>query len=147
MKKIDVIISDVVSKYKPLKIVYCIENYVMPDYTGPQQLKTVSALIMLQGFVRQNLIKIALNNNIPFKLMTPTPSKLKLFFFFFGRAEKVDMLLSFLNNWDGIKIIPDACIENIGKLDDVIDSFALMCYGYSKELKFNESQYYDGKIN
>jgi hypothetical protein len=134
-KNINLIISNAIEKYKPKEIFCVIENYIMPAFSGKNQLKSVSGLIMLQGFVRELLIKQSINNSIPIKLLTPTPSKIKVFFTKSGNADKLTMLKFFIDVYDGKKLIPGIGIASIGQIDDVIDSFALMMYGYSKILK------------
>lgn len=133
-QKINNIIQKVIETKTVDKITFAIENYIMPAFEGKNQLKTVSEAIMLQGQVRSNIIKLSLLKNIKIKILTPTPSKLKKFFSLDGDADKLKMLQTFITYYNGQKILPDAKIENLGKINDVIDSFALSIYGFSKTI-------------
>lgn len=109
-----------------------IEGFLMPQVSGEQQFKSLSGLIMLQGMLRAELIKLKLSekSNIDiFKLFITTPKELKLWFSGNGNADKQMMLDSFLDNWDGRKLLPDT--SSLAKINDVIDGFALMmiCFG------------------
>lgn len=128
---IDNLIKQAIEKYEPEEITAVIENYIMPAFSGKNQLKTVSGLIMLQGFVRKDLIKRTLIGNIKLKLLTPTASHIKSFFAKDGNADKLKMLKAFIDHYDGSKLIPGITIADLPKVDDVIDSFALMMKGYS----------------
>ena len=110
-------------------VVFCIENYIMPDFGGKNQLKSVSGLIMLQGFIREHIIKEYANSK-KIKLLTPTPSKIKSFFANNGRADKSLMIKSFIENYDGKKLIPDIEKLTISSINDVVDSFAMAMYSY-----------------
>lgn len=115
-------------------IIFCIENYVMPSFGGPNSLKNVSGLIALQSFIREYIIKLKLNG-YSVRFMTPTPTQNKKFFTGSGKAQKHDMMRVFVEVYDGLKLIPDV---SKGKLDDVIDSFALACqalYEYRNTIK------------
>lgn len=112
-------------------VVFCIENYIMPDFGGKNQLKSVSGLIMLQGFVREHIIK-EYGNSKKIKLLTPTPSTIKSFFAKNGRADKSLMIKSFIENYDGKKLIPDIEKLTIPSINDVVDSFAMAMYSYHK---------------
>lgn len=131
-KKIGRIISIVFDKYKPDNLIVSIENYIMPSFSGQNQLKTVSGLITLQAFVREYVIKLALTFDIDIKLYTPTPSANKAFFTMNGRAEKIDMLRVFLNHYNGNKLLPTVTEESVHAVNDVIDSFSLAVNAYSK---------------
>lgn len=131
-KKIHEIIVTAIQTYQPTSICFAIENYIMPSFSGPMALKNVSGLIILQGFVRKAIIKICLTDSIKFHLITETPSSIKLFFALNGHADKLDMLKSFINNFEGGKLIPGIVIEDLSYINDVIDSFALVMQSYSK---------------
>ena len=131
-KKIENIIKESISKFEPNEIIISVENYIMPDFNGPNNLKSVSGLIMLQGYVREKIIRICIDNKLPFKLLTVTPSSLKLFFAQHGSADKLMMLQKFMTDWDGKKLLPTVDINMLGLVNDVIDSFALMMYAYKK---------------
>ncbi len=134
-RSIRLLIEQSIIEYKPVLIVCSIENYIMPSFAGNNQLKTVGGLIMLQSFVRETVTRLALENKIIFKFCFPTPSRLKLFFTGSGKAEKSDMLKSFLTKYKGRKLLPTVTENDLLKVNDVIDSFALMMYGYSKYIK------------
>lgn len=134
-KKINQIIADNIIDYGPSKIICTMENFIMPSFGGPNSLKNVSGLLLLQGFVREFFVKSSINfPDINIKLYTPTPTQTKKYFAGNGKADKKQMIESFEKNFNGHKILP---ILNKGKVDDVIDSFALMCHGlyhYYKKL-------------
>jgi len=131
-KKIAQIISEVYNEYACDDIVVSIENYIMPSFSGQNQLKTVSGLITLQGFVREYVIKLSLGFKKDIKLYTPTPSANKKFFTGNGKAEKLEMLQVFLNNYDGNKLFPTVTESSLHAINDVIDSFSLAVNAYSK---------------
>lgn len=130
-KKINKIIADNIILYEPDIIIYTMENYIMPAFGGRNSLVNVSGLILLQGFVREWFIKYSVSYpSINTYLFTPTPRQTKKYFTGGnGSADKKEMIQAFIDNYDGIKLIPNI---SKGKLDDVIDSFALMCHGYMK---------------
>lgn len=131
-KKINQIIADNIMIYGPNKVICTMENFIMPSFGGPNSLKTVSGLLLLQGFVREFFVKLSIKyQNILVKLFTPTPKQTKKYFTGNGKAEKKNMIESFEKYFDGNKLLP---ITNKGKIDDIIDSFALMCHGLSKYL-------------
>lgn len=104
-----------------------IEGFIMPSISGVQQFKSLTGLIMLQGMLRSELIKMKLNeyfNIDQFKIYITSPSDLKLWFSGNGSADKQIMLDSFVETYDGNKLLPDT--SSLGKINDVIDSFALM---------------------
>lgn len=141
-KRINKILSKYISEFKPNEVICTIENYVMPSFAGPNSLKNVSGLILLQGFVREFLIRLKItfdnnlyqNNTFDLKIYTPTPTQNKKYFTGNGKAEKSEMIQSFLTNWDGNRLLPNL---NHGKVDDVIDSFALLIHGWYSYLKTN----------
>jgi hypothetical protein len=136
-KKIGNIIINAANLYKVDEIIFSIENYIMPNFSGSNQLKTVSGLIMLQGYVREIIIKLCLELKISFKLFTPTPSNNKKFFTNNGSAEKQLMLNVFLEHYDGNKLLPSIDKNSVSIINDVIDSFSLMSQAYSKIIKNN----------
>jgi len=133
-KKIGIIIAQKILESNPTEVIVSIENYIMPAFSGQNQLKTVSGLIMLQGYVRQVIIRLCLDKNISFKLYTPTPSSNKLFFSRNGHAEKPEMLKAFLNYYDGNKLLPSVTIDSSASVNDVIDAFSLMMNAYNKHI-------------
>lgn len=134
-KKIGIIVSNAIKRYTPDEIFFSIENYIMPTFSGPQQLKNVGGLITLQGYVREILIKLCLENKLPFKLYTPTPSSNKLIFSGNGSADKDFMLETFLKYYDGVKLLPTITEGDSASVNDVIDSFSLMTSTYNKIIK------------
>lgn len=132
------ILFDSIEKHLPDNIYLSIENYIMPAFSGKNQLKTVSGLIQLQGFVRKEIIKYCLLKKIQLKLLTPTPTTVKSFFALDGGADKLKMFESFNKYYNGKLLLPDVTILDLGKINDVIDSFALMMYAYSKIIKTKE---------
>lgn len=86
---------------------------------------------MLQGFLRAELIKIQLINNFKtFKFRMVPPTLLKSFFTNNGNADKKEMVESFINNYDGRKLLPqiDNSTKKVDIFNDVIDSFALVAF-------------------
>ena len=120
-----------------IPVFFAIENYVMPDYGGKNQLKTVGALIMLQGFVRRDIIMnhVSINSTMQAKFLLTVPSELKKFFTSNGNADKDEMMVSFIKNYDGQTLLPDAGLDTVDVLNDCIDAFALLTYAYSKIIK------------
>ena len=137
-KKINQIIADNIMNYGPNKIICTMENYIMPNFGGPNSLRNVSGLLLLQGFVREFFVKLSIQfPQLIIKLFTPTPKQTKKYFTGNGNAEKKEMLESFINNFQGQKLLP---VLNRGKLDDIIDSFALMCHGlYMSKISKNKT--------
>lgn len=133
-KKITKTIVQTIDDFKPNEIIVSIENYIMPKFRGQNKLKTVSGLIMLQGFVRSNLIMM--KNSFEYistlKITTPPAKSVKLQFASTGGASKEQMIEAFYKNYDGKKLLPNT---DIGKIDDVVDSFALAMWGFSYDLK------------
>ena len=111
-----------------LTIICTIENYIMPAFAGPNSLRNVSGLILLQGYIREFLIRYKLTYpDVTLLLHTPTPTQNKKNFTGDGKADKQKMLETFLNFHDGSKLLPNT---SKGKLDDVIDAYSLMIYGW-----------------
>lgn len=127
-KRIMGIIIQSVKEYSPNEIYFNIEGFIMPSMTGGLQLRVLGGLIMLQGMLRAELIKFHIANpQIPiFKIFITSPSELKLFFTGKGgnSTTKEVMLECFINDFEGRKLLPDT--ESLAKVNDVIDSFALM---------------------
>jgi hypothetical protein len=108
------------------KCVFCIENYIMPGLGGKNQLQVVGALINLQGYVREAIIRMAITNP-DIRMIVASPSTIKKYFCRKGNASKEEMINSFFNTWYGRDHI-----ENKGKIDDIVDSYALMQYASSR---------------
>lgn len=134
--KIAEIIYQHLSEYKPDNVVICIENYIMPAFGGHNQLKNVGGLIMLQGFVRIKLINICNKLSIPIKLLTPTPRKVKAQFTGNGNDTKEKMVETFLDKYEGNKLLPEINKKDVTFINDVVDSFALMWFAYITMNKF-----------
>jgi len=134
-KKIGIIISDSLNKFNPDEVIFSIENYIMPTFSGSSQLKTVGGLITLQGYVREISIRLCLELKIKFKLYTPTPSSNKLFFTQNGKADKTLMVKCFFNNYNGNILLPSTDENSVHLINDLVDSFSLMLNGYSKIIK------------
>ena len=95
---------------------------------------------MLQGFLRAELIKLQMVNNFKtFKFRIIPPTLLKSFFTNNGSADKLEMIESFINNYDGKKLIPQIDLSNkyVSELNDIIDSFALVAFNVY-DLKMEE---------
>ncbi len=136
-KKIIEIIKDNIWEYEPDVIMCTMENYIMPSFGGRNSLNNVSGLLLLQGFVREWFIKYSVSfPKVNTYLFTPTPKQTKKFFTGNGSADKKQMQQSFVENFDGQKLLPNMLK---GKLDDIIDSFALMVHGYYKYLNLTKN--------
>ena len=88
---------------------------------------------MLQGFLRAELIKFQLINNFNiFKFRIISPKMLKLFFARNGNADKKEMIESFIENYNGKKLIPQIDLTNksINNLNDIVDSFSAVVFNY-----------------
>ena len=95
---------------------------------------------MLQGFLRAELIKLQMVNNFKtFKFRIIPPTLLKSFFTNNGSADKLEMIESFINNYDGKKLITQIDLSNkyVSELNDIIDSFALVAFNVY-DLKMEE---------
>ncbi len=128
------VVGDVIKEFKPDAIYFAIENYIMPTgFAGKAALQNVSGLIMLQSFIRDFIINLSVEYQKVgkvIKLITPTPPTVKKFFTQNGSADKELMKRVFIDKYEGDKYIG---VE--GKIDDIIDSFALMCYCYKLVLQ------------
>lgn len=88
-------------------------------------------LNMLQGYLRGMLLTLQLKYKLKnFKIRVVPPTLLKSFFAFNGKAEKKDMVVSFIENYRGKSLVPSINTSNkmINELNDVVDSFALVCF-------------------
>ena len=129
-KYINKILQENISLYKPEVIMCTMENYIMPAFGGRNSLTNVSGLLLLQGFVREWFIKFSVScPHINTYLFTPTPKQTKKYFTGNGSADKKEMMQNFIDKFSGQKLLPNL---TKGKLDDIIDSFALMVHGYNK---------------
>jgi hypothetical protein len=131
-KKICLIIEKSLKQYNPDEVIFSIENYIMPTFSGSSQLKTVGGLISLQGYVREKIILLCLDLQIKFKIYTPTPSSNKLFFAKNGNADKALMIKCFLIYYQGNKLLPTIDENSVNIINDIVDSFSLMLNAYDK---------------
>lgn len=139
-------IKSVINKYiqllKPQQCLFVIENYIMPAFGGKNSLQNVSGLIAIQNYIREFVIGLKLQHTVnqggiedsivttDTFLCTPTPTQVKKFFTGNGKAQKQEMEDVFLSKYDGNALIDIR--ERKGKFDDIVDAFALGCYGLSK---------------
>lgn len=136
-KKIVSLLNKIIIKHKPTTIIYSFENYIMPAFSGKNQLKTVSGLITLQGLIREKVIMLSKTHNTHIKLTCPTPTANKNNFTSDGKADKQKMINTFIKHYDGNKLLPNL---SVGKIDDLVDAFSLMVWGYSHYLKQNQNK-------
>lgn len=129
-KRLMALIRKKISVCNPECIYVNIEGFIMSSFSGSQQLRVLGGLIMLQGLIRSELIRLKIDNpNIEeFRIFITSPTTLKKYFTDKGDADKQDMLDSFISFYDGNKLLPDT--KSLAKVNDVIDSFALAlnCY-------------------
>lgn len=131
-KKIALIIKDAIKKYQPDIFYVGIENYIMPSFGGKSNIKSVGSLISLQSMVREALIRMSLEYDIEFKLFTPSVKTIKAYFCGNGNGEKFHMVKAFFNDYEGNKLLPTCNITHVGKINDVVDSFAIAMLTFSK---------------
>lgn len=92
---------------------------------------TQIGLNMLQGIMRYRFIQYKLKQKFhKFKLRIITPTILKSFFTYDGKAQKIDMVKSFINNYSGNRLIPLISTDKkiIDNINDIVDSFALVAF-------------------
>lgn len=123
IKKIIEIVGNYLKQYKQEKLT--IHLNVEGFIGSTPNFNTITGLIMLQGQLRADLIKMFLQLNVMCKLKVTSPTKLKKFFTGNGDAEKIDMINSFFKLYDGKKLINTSPLNM--EINDVVDSFALMC--------------------
>lgn len=142
-KRIGKIIATVIEDWKPDEVYFNIEGWVTPTmFTSSNQMRVICELIMLQGLVREFIVKYRLSSELKFVkyvMMVTPPSQLKKFFTGSGNADKKAMIKSFMTDWSGSRLIR---LDTTQKIDDIIDSFALMVYArnaveVSKNKKIN----------
>ena len=111
------------------------ESHLLPQILGIKQFRGLSHLIALQHILRENIILHCLKNNISVEFCFFSPSEVKSLFTGNGRADKSKMVDIFIDEYDGKKLIPDILRnreETIMYLNDVVDSFALVCSYFSR---------------
>lgn len=131
MKLIITYINNVKSKFNvkhnEINIFINMEGSILSGYNFNVQI----GVNMLQGFLRGELIKLQLANNFnTYKFRMIPPLLLKSFFTNNGSANKEEMVNSFINNYNGRKLIPQIDLSNkmVDSLNDVVDSFALVVF-------------------
>ena len=131
MKLIITYINNVKSKFNvkhnEINIFINMEGSILSGYNFNVQI----GVNMLQGFLRGELIKLQLANNFnTYKFRMIPPTLLKSFFTNNGSANKEEMVNSFINNYNGRKLIPQIDLSNkmVDSLNDVVDSFALVVF-------------------
>ena len=147
VKRIMNVIIKAVFRYKPDDIYFGIENFIMPAFTNGAKQQGLTSLIMFQGMLRDTIIKygLSLRENKDaldggfkineFKLTTISPSEIKKNFTGSGKSDKNKMIKTFYDDYDGNKLIPKMFNEG-SKIDDIVDSFAIMVLIYRKLCKF-----------
>ena len=111
------------------------ESHLLPQILGIKQFRGLSHLIALQHILRENIILHCLKNNISVEFCFFSPSEAKSLFTGNGRADKSKKVDIFINEYDGKKLIPDILRnreETIMYLNDVVDSFALVCSYFNR---------------
>lgn len=128
-KRISKIIEKVVNEFKPDEIYYNIEGAITPVFSTANQMRVIAELTVLQGYVREWIVRDYIEKNYSKCVLYITPpNQNKKFFTGNGKATKDDMYKSFIEEWDGGKILP---VVTNSKIDDVIDAFSLMAYMYN----------------
>lgn len=122
----DVVVNEIRSQYNLCNLIMSIEGFIAPSVVGNVQFRSLSGLIMMQGSVRAEMIQ---KYKDIIKLNVVSPTKLKLHFANNGDATKVDMLNTFKSAYDGEKLID---CSSVGKVNDVVDAFALNVNGFHK---------------
>lgn len=132
-KRIGKIISTIIDDWKPEEVYFNIEGWVTPTmFTSSNQMRVICELIMLQGLVREFIIKYRLRSEKTFNkyvMMVTPPTQLKKFFTGVGNADKQLMIKTFMQTWNGTKLLRESTTQ---KIDDIVDSFALMVYTRNK---------------
>lgn len=133
-KRIIDIVSNKIKQFEKFNIYINIEGFIMPSINGIEQFRSLSGLIMLQGMLRSELIKIKLSSTKVenFKLFITSPSDLKKWFTGNGSADKQIMLDNFIEVYNGIKLLPNIHTTKLSQINDVIDSFALCLNSIAK---------------
>jgi predicted DNA-binding ribbon-helix-helix protein len=106
------------------KIHFCIENYILPTYSGKTQLKTTGMLIGLNSYIREIFVELSITGKYDVKFYYPSPSHNKKSFTLNGNATKEDMEKVFIESYNGLSLL-----HNLNsKVDDLIDAFSLVVY-------------------
>ena len=111
------------------------ESHLLPQILGIKQFRGLSHLIALQHILRENIILHCLRENISIEFCFFSPSEVKSLFTGNGRADKSKMVDIFIDEYDGKKLIPDILRnreETIMYLNDIVDSFALVCSYFNR---------------
>ena len=144
-KRIFKLVTDAIESYiikygitkDQLSLSFNIEGNILGgnDIMGKNQLRVIGGLIMLNGEIRKHIIDLSLSKKFKtIKLFLTSPTELKMYFANNGNASKMDMVETFINKWQGNKLIPEITndITWVSKLNDVVDSFALGVVAYHK---------------
>ena len=128
----------IVSYMKSLKEEYQLSNKQINIYINFEgsilsghNFNTQIGVNMLQGYLRGELLKFQLVNHFnKYKFRMVPPTQLKMFFTRSGDADKKQMIESFIENYDGKKLLPQINLSNkmTEIFNDVIDSFALVAF-------------------
>lgn len=114
-----------------INMIFNIEGNILGGEKSSNQLRVVGGLIMLNQEIRHNIIRLNIDRNFnDFKLFITSPTELKMYFTDDGKAEKIDMINTFNNTWNGKVLIPES--DRIYEVNDVVDSFALAVLSYEK---------------
>lgn len=144
-KKISNIIASSIIKYNIDELYVNIEGNVIGGAAGSNQLRVIAGLIMLNMEVRSSIIKMKLDDKYNLEklnLYITSPTTLKKFFTGSGKADKGEMLRSFIDIYDGNKLLPDT--SSLHQINDVIDSFALMANMWFRLHSNNYTNTYGG---
>lgn len=129
-KRISKILDKQLSEYQPDAVFFNIEGAITPMFSTANQMRVIAELTVLQGYVREWIVRNYINKEYSnYVLHITPPNQLKRFFTGNGKADKDRMYQSFIENWDGIKLMP---LRTNSKIDDVVDAFALMCFMYNQ---------------
>lgn len=141
-KNIGKIILSAIQRLNPNEVFFCLESFIMPSFSGKNQLKQVGALIMMQGFVREILIRLKVSDSFKFddfKIFILSPSENKKLFSGNGSADKQFMIDHFFKYHDGDVLLPNGKEKGL-KIDDIIDAYSLMVSAYKKSLNYSKSK-------
>lgn len=127
-KRICKIVEEAITSFEPDEVYFNIEGAITPVFSTANQMRVIAELTMLQGYVREWIVRNQLEKHYSKCVLYITPpNQNKKFFSGTGKGTKDDMYRAFIDEWDGAKILP---VNTNSKIDDVIDAFALMVYMY-----------------
>lgn len=128
VKSIMMVLINQLSKTNHNIIIF--ESHLLPQVLGSKQFRGLSHLIALQHILRENIIAYSIKENISIEFCFFSPSEVKSLFCGNGKADKSEMIDMFINEYEGNKLIPDIkrnLEESIIYLNDIVDSFGLIC--------------------